>query len=394
MNRLDELNLKLHSLVVFRGLMEDGALGLLPALLDGAGKDKARRLDDYARFAARVFEAGGSLSDCVLDRVLGDDNFYVRKRARGEAADPALEACVEGELAVLEEVAGLSARAVRALVGYEGRLPEWRTRPVDLAGEYRRMLERLFTAGYGLFARHSMFQVEGGELLPVRFPDPIRLDDLKGYERERGAVVNNTLALIDGRPAANALLYGDAGTGKSSTVKAIVNEYAPRGLRLVEVRKNRLMEIPKVLEALSGNPLRFILFVDDLSFQSGGEEAGALKAILEGSACARTPNVAIYATSNRRHIVSERFSDRSDDDIHRNETIQEQVSLSQRFGLSVCFMKPDRERYLEIVRALARGLPETEGLDAQAERYAIDRGGRSPRVARQFVDAVRRGERI
>ncbi len=392
MDRLDELNLKLHSLVVFRNLLEDGVLALLPPLLDGMGKRAAQRLDDYARFAARLFEENGNLSDCVLDRALGDENLYVLKRARGEEIDPALEDCLEGELAALEEVAALTAREVRLSIGYEGRLPEWRTRPIELVAEYRRMLERLTTAGYGVFARHPMFQLEGGLILPVEFPDPVRLSDLKGYERERGAVIDNTLALLSGKPAANALLYGDAGTGKSSTIKAIANEYASRGLRLVEIRKNQLLEIPKVLEALSRNPLKFILFVDDLSFQTSGEEVGALKAILEGTVCARTPNVVIYATSNRRHIVGERFSDRGDDDIHRNETIQEQVSLSQRFGLNVLFMKPDRDRYLEIVRALAlaQGVSKTEGLDLLAERYAIDRGGRSPRVARQFVDSIRR----
>lgn len=151
------------------------------------------------------------------------------------------------------------------------------------------------------------------------------------------------------------------------------------------------MRIPEVLEKLQYNPLKFILFIDDLSFHQANEEIGALKAVLEGTVAAKTPNVVLYATSNRRHIVTERFSDRDDDEIHRNETIQEQVSLSQRFGLNVAFLKPDKARYLEIVRALAlqHGLADIEGLDVRAEAYAIDRGGRSPRVARQFADSLK-----
>jgi predicted AAA+ superfamily ATPase len=246
--------------------------------------------------------------------------------------------------------------------------------------------------GYGVFLKHHMFSVADGWVAPVHSPDPVRLSDLKGYARERAAVVENTKALLEGKPAANALLYGDAGTGKSSTIKALVNECAGEGLRLIEFRKNQLSEIPAVAERLRGNPLKFILFIDDLSFSEDNGEVGALKAILEGTVSARTKNVVIYATSNRRHIVSERFSDRGDDEIHRNETIQEQVSLSQRFGLAVNFMKPDRAQYLSIVRELALqyGVNDLETLDLLAERYAIERGGRSPRVARQFVEALMR----
>jgi len=196
--------------------------------------------------------------------------------------------------------------------------------------------------------------------------------------------------LLDGKPAANTLLYGDAGTGKSSTVKALVNEYGKEGLRLIEIKKHQLLLIPSILEKLKDNPLRFVLYLDDLSFTECNEESGALKAILEGSAAARTKNVVIYATSNRRHIVNERFSDREGGDIHRNETIEEQTSLSERFGLRVYFGKPDKEGYLSIVGALLHqyGLDTTDELLLQAERFALSRGGRSPRVAKQFAESV------
>ena len=394
MSRLDELNLKMHALVVFRNLLDDEVLGKLPPLLSGEGKSTAERTCDYACFASLLFRDGEDLGGIILDRVLSDENPYVTRFARGEEIGPALEACLMSELQTLEELSRISAREVREAIGYGGYLPEWTNGAQDFSSAYRSMLSGLSATGYGAFARHAMFSVCGGEIVPVGTPDAVRLSDLKGYDRERRAVIDNTVALLEGKPAANALLYGDAGTGKSSTIKAVVNEYASRGLRLIEIRKNQLMEIPRVIESLKHNPLKFILFIDDLSFSAGSEEVGALKAILEGTVSARTKRIVIYATSNRRHIVSERFSDRGDDDIHINETIQEQVSLSQRFGLNVAFLKPDRARYLEIVRGLARdySISEPPDLEAASERYAIERGGRSPRVARQFVESLKRME--
>jgi predicted AAA+ superfamily ATPase len=394
MSRLDELKLKMRALVIFRNLLDDEVFGRLLPLLEGDGKSTAERISDYARFVSALFREGEDLGGVLLDRVLTDENCYVARITRGDAIGPALEACLVNELQALEDLSRLSAREVREAIGYDGYLPEWTNGARDFTAAYRSMLSRLSTTGYGIFARHVMFSLRDGEIVPVGTPDAVRLSDLKGYDRERRSVIDNTVALLEGKPAANALLYGDAGTGKSSTIKAVVNEFASRGLRLIEIRKNQLMEIPRVVESLKHNPLKFILFIDDLSFSAGSEAVGALKAILEGAASARTKRVVIYATSNRRHIVCERFSDRGDDDVHINETIQEQVSLSQRFGLSVAFLRPDRERYLEIVRGLARdyGILESRDLEAASERYAIERGGRSPRVARQFVESLKRME--
>jgi predicted AAA+ superfamily ATPase len=211
------------------------------------------------------------------------------------------------------------------------------------------------------------------------------------YEWEKKVVLDNTMALLEGRPAANILLTGDAGTGKSSTVKAVVNELHDQGLRILEVRKEQLHEIPAVLDELGFNPLKFILFIDDLSFQKDDDNFSALKAILEGSVSAKPKNVVIYATSNRRHLVKETFSDREGDDVHRNDTIQEIISLSERFGIHVTFQKPNRQTYLDIVRHLADGYGlqyDPIRLALEAERFALDRGGRSARVATQFVDSL------
>lgn len=185
------------------------------------------------------------------------------------------------------------------------------------------------------------------------------------------------------------LLTGDAGTGKSSTVKAAGNALKGAGLRIIEVRRDQLGHIPALLDELSGNPLKFILFIDDLSFRKDDDSYSALKAVLEGSVSARSRNVILCATSNRRHIVKEKFSDREGDDVHRSDAMQETVSLSDRFGLHVTFQRPGKDDYLTIVHALAQrqGVDGPE-VDAAAERFALLRGGRSPRLARQFVDSL------
>jgi predicted AAA+ superfamily ATPase len=308
------------------------------------GQSMAERIDDYADFLSCLFSLNGCFTDYIWDRISSDANIYIIKHAQKGTASPFLDRCLDRELRILEEISQLSAREIKNAIGYDGELPEWSNRPAGFFEDYKDLLGRVSQTGYGMFAKHRMFSVKNAELIPVKSPDPIMLSDLKGYERERKTVVDNTLALIEGKPAANTLLYGDAGTGKSSTVKAVVNEFRERGLRLIEIRKNQLSDIPAVIESLNGNPLKFILFIDDLSFSEYNDEIGTLKAMLEGAVLIKASNTVIYATSNRRHLVREKFSDRDGDDIHENETIQEQVSLSERFGLSVCFLKPDREQ--------------------------------------------------
>ncbi len=396
MKDLMALFVKLRSLVLFRTLLVDDVFLPLMDLLTCAHKSEAERVDAYAAFTARLFDMTEDWTAYVWGRVAANGNPYVYKRASHMPISAALSDCLTAELAVLEELSQLDSQSVRQAIGYGGYLPEWATCPFAFAPAYEERMTRLNKVGYGIYVEHAMFHIEQDDILPVRTPDPIRLHELKGYERERGLVAANTLALINGKPAANALLYGDAGTGKSSTVKALVNEYAQDGLRLIEIKKHQLLLIPSILERLRDNPLRFILYLDDLSFAECSEESGTLKAILEGSATARTKNVAIYATSNRRHIVNERFSDREGGDIHRNETIEEQTSLSERFGLRIYFGKPDKEGYLAIVSELLRqyGMDATEEVLLQAERHALSRGGRSPRVAKQFVEMLVTGEQL
>ena len=278
-------------------------------------------------------------------------------------------------------------------------MPDWRNSDYNFVDVYNERIKNIHSHGYGIFAKYHTFMIDGNingvNIVPVKNPDNTRLSDLGGYERERKAVIDNTIALLEGKPAANVLLYGDSGTGKSSSVKAIANEFANKGLRLIELRKNQLRLMPSLLDTLSLNPLKFILFIDDLSFTQNDDDFAALKAILEGSVSAKAGNLVIYATSNRRHLIKETFGDRDGDDLHVNDTIQELVSLSERFGLTVTFQKPDKQKYIEVINGLADNYEikmDREELAKQAESYAVRRNGRSPRIAKQFIEMIKASE--
>ncbi|MDR1211429.1 MAG: ATP-binding protein [Spirochaetaceae bacterium] len=258
--------------------------------------------------------------------------------------------------------------------------------------------------GAGLPGRYATLYWDG-RLLPVRHPDTVRLGDLYEYGGQRAAVLANTEAFVRGRPANNLLLYGDSGTGKSATVKAVCGEYAGRGLRLVELRKKDILKISEVMETLASRTARFVLFIDDLSFEEADSSFTSLKALLEGGAEARPRNVIIYATSNRRHLVKERLADRQnpgEGEVRSFDSIQEQFSLSDRFGVTLVFMAPNQEEYLAIACFLGekRGLIKPGAADPEAvrERFCGNAlrwekwfNGRSPRTAVQYVDWVESG---
>ena len=200
-----------------------------------------------------------------------------------------------------------------------------------------------------------IYRTHSGAIVPVRHPDPQRLDELSGYERERGKVTANTRALLRDAPPATYCCTAMPAREKSSTVKAVANAFADEGLRLIEVKKNQLYQIPDLVETLSANPLKFILFIDDLSFSTNDNDFAALKAILEGSVSSRSSNLAVYATSNRRHLVKETFSDREGDEIHLADTMQELMSLSARFGLTITF--PGRTKSFTAISLQNLALP-------------------------------------
>ena len=398
---IQEISARLAGLAVFRGLLDDPVLAdystLIGALARGAGRQAV--CEAAGRFEAALFAADtDDLSGYIAAAVLECENICARRAARG-ALSPALEQALDSELQFLEALSAMTLDGLLEAAGCDAGgfafLPRWTAHPTGLANAYKARLSEMGQRGYGMFARHHVFMLsEEGRLTPVRHPDPQRLADLPGYEREREKIIANTKALLAGLPANNVLLYGDAGTGKSSAVKAIANEYAPQGLRLVEVKKNQLYLLPDLMDKLAANPLKFILFIDDLSFAANDDNFAALKAILEGSAGGRADNIAVYATSNRRHLVKETLSDRAGDDLHEADTRQELMSLSARFGLIVTFQRPDKALYSQILLQLARQyqLPiPSDQLITRGEAFAIRAGGRSPRAARQFIEQCRAG---
>lgn len=391
MSTLSELSIRLSSLAVFRALLRDPVIAALMDYWKAGSTEEA--VSRYGAFVSALYDTGKrTLAGYVQHIVTNDENAYIRMIGKGAAPEEALEENVCQELSILQAVADLTPEKMREGLAWEGYLPGFSVKKVDIDRSYRERCRNIGKLGYGIYAKHRMFFLdEQGRIIPVQNPDSIRLGDLIDYQREKEIMINNTLALLAGKPAANILLTGDAGTGKSSTVKAVVNELWEKGLRILEVRKEQLHAIPAILDELNTNPLKFILFIDDLSFQKDDDNFSALKAILEGSVSARSRNVVIYATSNRRHLVKESFSNRDGDDVHRNDTMQEILSLSERFGIQITFQKPDKQTYLHIVHQLAkdRGVTLEEGeLDALAERFALARGGRSARAATQFVDGL------
>ena len=383
---------RLDALVVFRNLLNTPLLRALRAALAAEEWDLGGTV---AAFEATLFAQGTNWTDALLDAVLEDENLCLRTAAGGDAG-PVLEKALTGELDFLQALgrAGLD----DLCHGAPEYLPRWEVTPdADFHAAYEARRAAVGQKVYGIFARHHVFTLEDGHLTPVRYPDPQRLSELPGYEREREKVIANTRALLEGKPTNNVLLYGDAGTGKSSTVKAIANEFAPDGLRLIEVKKNQLYQIPALMDELAKNPLKFILFIDDLSFAANDDNFAALKAILEGSVGGRSHNVVVYATSNRRHLVKESMSDRSGDDLHASDTRQELMSLAARFGLTVTFQQPDKERFdailLELARQYGVQMPSDQ-LFIKGAAFALRAGGRSPRVAKQFIEMLAGGVKV
>lgn len=253
--------------------------------------------------------------------------------------------------------------------------------------------------GSGSFALHRAFRIEGTEkereLVPIKALEPVDFDSLLGYEAQKKLLCENTEAFLRGRPCNNVLLYGDAGTGKSTMIRALLHHFQERGLRLIEVYKQQLRELPWLNEILRNRNYRFILFLDDLSFEESETEYKYLKSLIEGGIEARPDNILIYATSNRRHLVREFLSDRKDmvdqEELHHSDTMEEKLSLSDRFGLNILFQEPSFEDYQRIVLLLAgqEGLKmEREELLQKARAWSVQRGGRTGRTARQFIHSL------
>lgn len=259
------------------------------------------------------------------------------------------------------------------------------------------MVEFYKDYGVGKLGLHKAFRLEHGpgdervKIVPITRIAHVHLDDLVGYEIAKKKLIDNTEAFLNGKPANNCLLFGDAGTGKSSCIKAILNQYYDRGLRIIEVYKHQFKDLNDVIAQIKNRHYKFIIYMDDLSFEDFEIEYKYLKAVIEGGLERKPDNILIYATSNRRHLVREKFSDKADrdDDLHTNDTVQEKLSLVYRFGVTIYFGSPSKKEFQQIVLALAErhGLHmEQEELLQQANAWELRHGGLSGRTAQQFID--------
>jgi uncharacterized protein len=424
--RIEHLLLRRRGLAVLRGILASPAARNFVSLLSLLAAERPEPTavaENFGRLWEELaVEAGDLLPDAwqsyLAGRLLDEENPFSLGAERRELSPTVVEQA-RRDLTTLQILFDLDARTLLGLV--EADVPElegvwtpWRDPEADAGpshpGEPRRDLARELAAaedwgdlveilaehyathGAGPFGSYRAFRWEDDGLKAVPRPDPVRLSGLIGYEKEREPLLRNTERLLAGLPSHHALLYGLPGTGKSSTVKAVLNEYADSGLKLVELAKEDLGELPSVLEVLRGRGPRFVLFIDDLSFEEHEVQYKALKALLEGSVEEPPGNVRLYATSNRRNLIRERFSDREEgDDVHARDTMQEKLSLAARFALRLTFPAPDQKRYLEIVSGLARERGVKIPAEELAERALLwDRwhAGRSGRTARQFVDEL------
>ncbi|NLD04381.1 MAG: ATP-binding protein [Synergistaceae bacterium] len=258
---------------------------------------------------------------------------------------------------------------------------------------YEELLGFHYKHGSGQYALNKAFRWDGKreEIVPVTHTEEITLEGLVGYDPQKKILVDNTVAFLEGRPANNVLLYGESGTGKSSTVKALLNRFAPQGLRMVEVYKHQIEDLKTIVDLIKTRNYKFVVFMDDLSFEHFEVEYKFLKAFIEGGLEKRPDNILIYATSNRRHLMKEAWADRDDkyEDMHESETMQERMSLVDRFGLMIRYFSPEQEEYLNIVRTLAKEYKvdaTEEELVLGAIRWELKHGGFSGRAARQFVE--------
>lgn len=252
--------------------------------------------------------------------------------------------------------------------------------------------------GVGMFGLNKAFRIRhlenGVEFCPINNTDDVMLDDLIGYEIQKKKLTDNTEAFVNGRRANNVLLFGDSGTGKSTSIKAIINEYYDQGLRMIEIYKHQFQDLSTIISQIKNRNYRFIIYMDDLSFEEFEIEYKFLKAVIEGGVETKPDNVLIYATSNRRHLIKETWSDRddveTDNGMHRSDTMQEKLSLVNRFGVTISFSKPSQKEYFEIVKELAKRTDQIqmsdEELCAEANKWELSHGGISGRTAQQFIN--------
>ncbi len=408
-----QCQLQVVSLLLYQAILDDDVgqafLSLLSTLSTnkGVANERAHCLSAYGHWFQTLARTGKSWGDHILQRLLLADNAFTHAAQHYPLAElpTCLITAARHDLQIIQELYTLPPSYISQWVQTACQLStapvEWTLAPtspsIGLPPQWSKGIPELVTyyqqQGIGQFGQFHGFRWQQGKLLGLSQTDPIRLNQLAAYEGPKATLVKNTEFLLAGFNALNVLLYGSRGSGKSSLIKALLNEYAHRGLRLIEISKADLYDLPVVLERLRHQPQKFIIFVDDLSFEEDDDAFKALKVVLEGGITPRPKNVVVYATSNRRHLVREFFADRprpsDSDELKSWDTVQEKLSFSDRFGLTLTFEPADQSTYLDIVHHLAQQANlelSREDLDYRAKQWATRHNGRSGRSARQFID--------
>lgn len=416
---MSTLLLELASLSIYVDILDDRAVKKLVELLKLLNCESADPEDvirTYSEIYAALLQNNcENLYQHIENLSYQDENIFTLSCEKGRLdIDDAMTKQAALELGILQKLAKVSCIDIKnkirkkfsgnaAINQVIDNLPDWNIiSRVNPDTRWNSDMEKRISwhrkNGAGLFSKHVFFIYDGiaQTLVPVKNPDPITLDKLYFVDSQKEMAVKNTLIFLSGKTANNILFYGDRGTGKSSMVKALANEFWHKGLRIVEVPKRHLDQVPKITSLLSGRGLKFILFIDDLAFDNNEEEYTALKAVLEGGIEHRPDNILLYATTNRRHIVKERFSERAgfysdnpDDEVRARDAMQEKLSLSDRFGITIVFSSPAKKEYLQIVHKMAEDSNikmDPALLEQKAMQWELAYNGMSPRTARQFID--------
>ncbi len=399
---MERILAELQGLTVFRGLHNTEIFAEYCALLRALTRqaEGERALHHYTQTVYLLQQTGNaSLGAWLKDWLYYEENSFQRQLCTGLPADW-VEKAVRREITTLQRVASLPATELVSKMKeilprvYHDMLTELPVWADECEFGYHSLAIHYRTAGGGALSRHRAYIWTKGQLLPVLDPDCRPVDQLLGYQMQRNKVIQNTQALVDGHRVNDILLYGDSGTGKSATVKALLTIPGLESLRIIEVQKDGLREIPALMRSLRGHRLPVILFIDDLAFDQDDNIYSEMKSILEGGLERRPANVAIYATSNRRLLMRQTFAERSGDDVDRKETIAEKTALSYRFGLRIPFLGLQKGEYLTLVEKIARqeGVSlDGETLQQEAVKWEARFPGRTPRGARQFVASLLAG---
>ena len=391
-NELKKIKFGFSSIVIFRNILKTKVIKKLIKFLNFEAQDNIKQIDLYSEFLSELFKCDNNLADYILSQIFLDDNIYINKTVSKKEINNNLKKILKNELNFFKYVSFFDFSSLFEKE-YSKKIAELEIKEIDFYKIYSEHIKNIDKKGYGIFYENNMFVLDDKKnIIAVKHKDNQDIKKLYGYEAERNKVLSNTKILLEGKKANNILLYGDAGTGKSSTVKAVANFFKDDGLRLIEIKKNQLNFITDIIESLSDSPLKFIIFIDDLTFSSNDDTFSYLKAVLEGGVNSFPNNIAVYVTSNYRHLIKENFGDRDGDDIHVEDTIQQIMSLTNRFGTIITFQRPDRDLFREIVLSYAKENDikiDKEELIRQAEAYAIRSAGRSPRVAKQFVELLK-----